>query len=285
MPMWTLVSRQGVDQLGEGLFWSVRQKALFWTDIIGMKVHRLTLENGELATWDMPELVGWVIEREVQPGFIAGLKSGFAALQFEPFSITPLRVPDPHPVNNRLNDAKADARGRIWAGTMDMNCTDATGGLFRLDPDGTVQIVDTGYTVANGPAFSPDGHWMYHTDTVQRTIYRFALDLHGSVRPREPFILFPDDWGYPDGMTTDANGGLWVAHWEGGCISRFSPDGKLDRRIKLPTSLITNVAFAGPNLDRMFVTSARQGASEKLAGALFEVDARVAGVAPHLYRG
>lgn len=275
----------GRDRLGEGLLWSAREGAVYWTDILAPALNRLSLADGRVTRWPMPEMIGWVIEREHAPGFVAGFRSGFAELSLDPVRIVPIANPEPDLPGNRMNDAKADRWGRIWAGTMPLGADRPSGSLYRLDSDRTVRRADTGYTVANGPAISPGGEWLYHTDTVPALVHRFALDEAG-VRDREPFIRFEPDWGKPDGMTVDAEGGLWIAHWGGGRISRFTPDGALDRSVALPASQITNVCFAGEGLDRMFVTSAATGVEhEPQAGALFEVDAGVRGLPPGRFGG
>jgi sugar lactone lactonase YvrE len=273
------------DQLGEGLFWSAREGAVYWTDILAPALNRLSLADGRVTRWPMPEMIGWVIERRDAPGFVAGFRSGFAELTLDPVRVVPIADPEPDLPDNRLNDAKADRRGRIWAGTMPITADRPSGSLYRLDPDRRVARVDTGYTVANGPAISPGGEWLYHTDTVPGRVYRFALDEDG-IRDRGLFIQFQPGWGKPDGMTVDAEGGLWIAHWGGGRISRFTPDGALDRSIALPASQITNICFAGEALDRMFVTSAATGLEDEAeAGALFEVDAGVRGLPPGRFAG
>ena len=184
-----------------------------------------------------------------------------------------------------MNDAVADAQGRVWAGTMALDEKSSTGSLYRLDPDARVSRADAGYCIANGPAVSADGRHLYHTDTAQRTVYRFTLDDAGTLGARERFIRFEEDWGHPDGMTVDAQGGIWIAHWGGARVSRFSPDGELDRAIALPASQITSCTFAGEDLDRMFVTSAAIGVDEEQGGGLFEVDPGCRGLPTHRYAG
>ena len=279
-----VVERDVRDTLGEGLFWSAGEDALYWTDILAPALNRLSLATGAVQRWPMPEMIGWVIERE-RGGLIAGFKSGFAELSLDPVRVQPIVDPEPNEPANRMNDAKADRWGNIWAGTMPVAIDRPSGGLYRLGRDRRVQRFDSGYTVANGPAISPDGRWLYHTDSPARTIYRFSLSEEG-VRDRALFLRFEEEWGVPDGMTCDADGGLWVAHWGGGRVSRFTPDARIDRAIKLPASQITNVCFAGAALDRMFVTSAADGkADEPLAGALFEVDPGCRGLPPHRFAG
>jgi sugar lactone lactonase YvrE len=272
--------------LGEGPLWSARDDALYWVDIKAPALHRLSLADGARASWVLPEPTGWVIERQGRPGFIAGTRTGFVALTLAPFAITAIGDPEAHCPGNRLNDAKADAWGRIWAGTMDDREVEERGCLWRLDPDLRWFCADRGYHVANGPAFSPDGRILYHTDSAKRLVYRFDLDEHGTLSSKSVLIRFQEDWGYPDGMTTDADGGLWIAHWDGARISRFAPDGTLDRSIALPVSRPTSCAFGGAALDRLFVTSARIGREvEPLAGGLFAVVAGVRGLPPGPFAG
>ena len=283
MTNYRIIERDRTDALGEGLFWSVREQALYWTDIIGHRINRLTHETVE--TWTLSEPVGWVIERRDHPGLIAGLKSGFHHLALSPLGLDPIGDPEPERPDNRLNDAKADARGRIWAGSKDDRDIDASGALYRLDADHTWTRMDDGYGVTNGPAFALDGRTMFHTDSAARTVYRFDLTDDGSIANKRAFIVFEQDWGYPDGMTVDAEGGLWIAHWGGGRVSRFDEQGRMERSIVLPASQTTNCCFAGQHLDRMFVTSAATGVNEAQGGALFEIDPGVRGLPPHLYAG
>ena len=272
--------------LGEGLLWSSRENAVYWVDIIGQKLHRLSLQDSSTRTWDIPEKIGWVVERREKPGFIAGLQSGFFELTLDPFAIRHIADPEPHLPDNRLNDCCVDRHGRIWAGTMDVAIEKVTGSLYRLEPSLEITKLDSGYSVTNGPAFSPQHDCVYHSDTGRSRIYRFDLDASGTPTNKREFIRFPREWGFPDGMTVDAEGFLWVAHWGGGCISRFTPEGQRERWIELPASQITNVVFAGDNLDRLFVTSAADGKpDEPLAGSLFEVDPGVRGLESYRFAG
>jgi len=281
-----VVPREDRDILGEGPLWSVRHKALFWVDIIGQKIHRLNPCTGETTAWAIPERIGWIIERRNTEVFVAGLKSGFAFVQLDPLLISPIGNPEPERPFNRQNDAIADDQGRIWAGTKDDRELDATGALYRLDPDLRWQRMDDHYKVTNGPVFSPDYRTLYHTDSFERTVYAFDLDSDGTLTNRRIWLRFPNEWGYPDGMATDAEGGIWIAHWGGARISRFFPDGRLHRAIPMPASKITSIAFGGDDLRRMFVTSASlDSEGEPAAGALFEIDAGVQGIAANTFAG
>lgn len=272
MTLWTKIERGAQrDVLGEGALWCPRDRAFYWVDILAPALNRLTLATGTIERWDMPEPLGWVVT-SAQGGLVGGFRSGIATISLDPFEIGPRKALEAHLPGNRMNDGKTDASGAIWCGTMDMSETQASGALYRISPQGEVRMVDIGYLVPNGPAFSHCGQWMYHTDSGRRLIYRFALD-DGQVRKDRVFVEFGEGDGYPDGMTTDSEGFVWVAHWDGGRITRFAPDGSRDRSIELPARRITNIAFAGDRLDRMFVTSAATGLDpSEFDGALFEVD-------------
>ena len=287
MDNFRIVQRSLRDELGEGLWWSQREDAVYWVDILKQMLYRLSLAGGDIASWSIPERIGWVVERRDRPGLIAGLQSGFHELTLDPLVCRRRAAPEPDLPNNRLNDAAVDRFGRIWAGTMDCGASIEAGSLYCLDTDFTLTRRDSGYIVTNGPVFSPRHDFLYHNDTARGVVYRFAFTADGEIRDKAQFLKFPQDWGVPDGMTVDADGGLWIAHWGGGRVSRFDPDGKLDRVISLPASQITNCVFAGNDLDRLFVTSAATGvAGEPMAGVLFEVDPGGArGLAPCYFAG
>ncbi|MEW9856649.1 SMP-30/gluconolactonase/LRE family protein [Novosphingobium sp. M1R2S20] len=282
MSQWHKIDRDVRDELGEGVTWSARQNALYWVDILAPALNRLSLATGAVERWEMPELLGWVVEDQ-NGNLIGGFRNGLARISLEPRGATPVLHPEPHLPGNRMNDGKADPHGAIWFGTMEMAEEHPQGSLYRLAPGGKCERVDSGYMVPNGPAFSPCGHWLYHTDTARRTIYRFAFDGQ-RITEKRPFITFAEEQGYPDGMTTDCEGGLWVAHWDGGRISRFTPDGALDRSIALPARRVTNICFAGEQLERMFVTTAAKDLPvTEYHGALYEVDCGTTGLPTHSY--
>jgi sugar lactone lactonase YvrE len=278
-------------ELGEGPLWSARDQAIYWTDIKVGKLNRYRLADGTTQSWDMTDMIGWAVERRDKPGFIVGLAHAIAEVTLEPFSIARRCEIEPDKPANRLNDAKVDPLGRIWFGTMHDPEQDSSGALYRLDPDLSVHQVDTGYVVANGPTFSPDGAIVYHTDSFAREIYRFDVRPDGSLGNKRVFVRFTEDEGYPDGMTTDRDGCLWVAHWAGWRVTRFRPDGTRDRMIPMPVSQVTSCTFGGDRLDRMFVTSARIGLTEAqlvrepLAGGLFEIDPGTTGLPTPRFAG
>lgn len=283
----SIVRPQGRDVLGEGPVWIARQNALFWVDIYEKRLNRWELNSAEYTSWRMPDRIGWLIERKDRMDFVIGLKSGFATLCLDPFEVFPVGNPEPDRPGNRLNDAKADLTGRIWAGSKDDRDNERPiGALYRLDPGFKWSRQDDGYLCTNGPAFSRDGKTMYHADSGRRIVFAFDINDAGDLSNKRNFIEFDPSWGYPDGMTTDVDGGIWIAHWGGARITRFHSDGTVDRSITMPATNITSVAFGGANLDRMFVTSAAFGCEgEPHAGALFEVDAGVRGLPPASFAG
>lgn len=279
-----IVAPKRRDLLGEGPLWSARENAIYWVDILRSRINRMSLDDETIQEFPQPDFAAWIIER-AQGGFIAGIGLDICALELPENRREVITRVDGGIAGNRLNDAKADAAGRIWAGTMPVGCDRPTGSLYRFDADRRAHRVDAPYTIANGPAVAEDGQHLLHTDTALRTIFRFAIHDDGSLGPREPFIAFEDGWGNPDGMTFDAEGGLWVACWGASRVTRFDQAGKPERSIALPASQITSCAFAGPALDRMFVTSAAHGVDEVHGGVLFEVEPGCRGSALHQFRG
>jgi sugar lactone lactonase YvrE len=278
--------------LGEGPLWVAAENALYWVDIKGRQLNRYDLTDDAVTRWAMPAPLCWIIARRHEPGFIAGLGKAVGVLHLSnpPVFEARLEVETDLP-GNRLNDAKADSAGDIWFGTMDDTERRPNGGLYRLAPDFSLKQEDSGYVVANGPAMSPDGVTLYHTDSAARTIYRFRRRADGGLGERAVFVRFAPEDGYPDGMSVDAQGGVWVAHWGGGRVTRFLPDGTRERAISLPVSQVTSCAFGGARLNRLFVTTAATGlsaaarAAEPLAGALFELDPGVVGMLPGSFAG
>lgn len=286
MSAFAIVERPTRDRLGEGPLWSPRDDALYWVDILGCRLNRLSFVDGAVAEWTLKEPIGWVVERASGDGFVAGLQSGFAELRLDPFAVTPFHDPEPDLPGNRMNDAKADTAGRIWAGTMPFDGKGASGSLYRLDPDRRVTRIDGGYTIANGPALMPGSDHLFHTDSKLGHVYRYRIADDGALVDRTIFLDFSGRDGTPDGMTFDAEGGLWIALWGAGRVERYAPDASLDRSIALPAVQLTSCTFAGADLDRLFVTSAADGdTASPHAGALFEIDVGVKGLASCQFAG
>lgn len=276
--------------LGEGPLWSARDSALMWVDIKGRRLFQLG--DSGLQEWETPVRVGSIVPRSAG-GYIAGADHGLYAVEIEPDEprFTLLFEPDRDRSSNRFNDGKVDRSGRYWAGTMDDLERDAVGALYRIDSPDSWQRTDDGYRVTNGPAFSPVGDVMYHTDSARRTIFRFSLQADGSLTAKSVFAQFTGAEGYPDGMTVDADGCLWVAFWDGWAVRRFSQIGEQIAMIEVPVQRPTSVAFGGPALDRLFVSSARIGLDEAAlsvqpsAGGLFMIEPGCSGIAELPFAG
>jgi sugar lactone lactonase YvrE len=283
--------------LGEGLCWSPSSQSLYWVDIQGHRLMRWWPATDERRTWSFDETVSAVAERENGQGLVIALKSGFAFFDPDTGALRRLHEPERHLPGNRFNDGKCDARGRFWAGSMDIACEARTGSLWCLHPDGEGTRVrkawDACFAVTNGPAWSPDGRTMWVNETAHNRIHRGGFDeASGELVEPAVWLRLPKGDGYPDGMTVDALGRLWIAHWAGGCVTCHAPDdGRELARLKLPVSLVTNVAFGGPRLGTLFITSAcgeltaEQQAAEPLAGALFTVETDAVGLPPGRFAG
>ncbi|MBV9841788.1 MAG: SMP-30/gluconolactonase/LRE family protein [Sphingomonadaceae bacterium] len=274
--------------LGEGPVWVEREQALYWVDIKTPLIWRLGADGGAPRHWTPPMRVS-AIAPAASGGMIAATAEGFALIDLEAADYRIIGNPEPGLPHNRFNDGKVDPAGRFWAGTMDDAEEQATGALYRLASDGQWTQIDAGYRVTNGPAFA-DGV-MYHSDSAIRTIYRFPFDDDHELGAREVFRVFGPKDGHPDGMTTDTEGCLWVAFWDGWAVRRFSPEGDELARIDLPVQRPTSCAFGGADLDRLFVTSARIGLDEEAlreqphAGALFGVETQARGLPSPIFAG
>ena len=273
-------------EVGEGPVWDIRSSRLVWVDILGRRIHVTDPRTGETSSIEVPLHVGAVVPRAAG-GYVAALQDGFWIVDDGPARrIT--AVPEARP-GLRFNDGKCDPAGRFWAGTMAYDEAPGAASLYRLEADGLADRVLDGATISNGLAWSGDGRTMYYIDSPTQRVDAFTFDVTtGDLGNRRTVIRIPRELGTPDGMTVDADGGLWVALWGGGAVRRYV-DGRLDREIRLPASKITSCAFGDEDLGTLFITSACEGLSDAelreqpLAGALFRVRPGVRGVAPYPY--
>lgn len=285
------VAADTTDVLGESPCWAAATGLLYWVDLRAPALHRLDPATGEVRSWPMPDLIGAVVGRR-SGGMVVAVRHGLYGFEPETAVLTPLATVDPGPPEHRLNDAKCDPTGRIFCGSMWDFGLHSTGGLYRVEPGGFVTQMRPAVTIANAIAFAPDGRALYFTDTrlgaIERADYEPAT---GEIGPWSLFAAADAAPGRPDGATVDADGYLWNARYQGGCLARFAPDGRLDRLIALPVSQPTSCAFGGSDLRTLYVTTARQKlsaeslAAEPLAGALLALDVGVAGLIEPLFAG
>jgi sugar lactone lactonase YvrE len=277
--------------LGEGPMWHAPSGRFFFVDIHGCALHAWHATTHARQSWKMPERIGWLIARRDGDGFMAGFQSGFARLWLEPtLRIEAMGSPHAGQPDVRLNDAKADCHGRIWAGSMNNVDTRRTDGqLTRLDPDGSFTAVERGIRIANGPCISEDGRRMLHTDSALDTVYEYRVSPQGELMDKREWKRFGGKQGTPDGMTLDADGNVWIAFWGGACIRQFTADGDLLQRVDLPALQITCLAFGGEDLQSVVVTSARNGLSAKQlaqypgSGCVFLLKPGVKGALPQRF--
>jgi D-xylonolactonase len=276
----------GRRRTGEGPLWDEDSGRLYFVDITSHQLHAFTAATGERQSWRLPDYICWLLPRRDGDGFMAGLRCKVVRLWLEPaLRIEPLGLPLELASDVRLNDAKVHPNGHLWFGSMNgVDKQRPDGRLFRLTPDGTLTVEETGVRICNGPAFSNDGRTMYHTDTMIGQVSAYSLETHRAAGKRLWRQFENAAEGGPDGMTVDAEGGIWIAQWGGARVCRYLPDGSLAAVVHLPVSQPSSCVFGGPDLRTLYITSAREslGASrlarEPLAGGLFAVDVPVQGV-------
>jgi len=266
-------------ELGEGPLWW--RGAVWFTDIKQKKIHRFQPESAKGDSWQAPSEVGFLAP--LQDGhFIAGAKTGLYDFNPADGAFRLLRTVEPDRPSNRLNDGTVDSSGRLWFGSMDDLEQGPSGALYRLDRTG-LALVDPGYVITNGPAISPDGGTLYHTDTLQKHIYAFDLHADGSLSGKRVFATIEKGAGYPDGPVVDSQGCLWTGLFGGWSARRYSPQGMLLESVSFPVANVTKLAFAGADLKTVYATTARKGldaaalAAQPLAGGLFRFQAEVSG--------
>ena len=268
--------------LGEGPVWSAAEQAVWFVDIKAPAIHRFHPASSATRTWQAPARVGFVLPTR-NGLMIAGLKTGLHSFNPETGNFNLLHVVEPHAPNNRLNDGFVDSEGFLWFGSMDDNEEDPSGALYQLGDDGCVTR-DPGYVVSNGPAESPDGKILYHTDTLAGVIYAFDRARNGTLSSKRVLARLPAGRGFPDGPIVDVEGCLWTGVFGGWALHRYSPSGELLGKIELPCSAVTKAAFADDDLKTLYITTAHvalgpeERKTQPLAGGLFRARIDVPGL-------
>jgi len=269
-------------QHAEGPLWDAATTRLWWVDITGERVHCSDPESGIDTSWStFGQPGGVVLDQAGEP--VVASPQGLAALDRSTGRMD-LRVPVEHDrPENRANDVKVDDQGRAWIGTMAYDKRPGNAALYRVDSDGATCVVD-GLTISNGPAFDEPRGRLYLADTAICVVDVFDMDSGtGALTGRRRFLDLSEEQVWPDGMTVDDDGMLWVALGRAGAVHRYRTDGTRDGIIELPTTNPTSVAFGGPDGGDLYITTSwfdcdeGHRAAQPLAGAIFRCHPGVTG--------
>jgi sugar lactone lactonase YvrE len=270
------------DVLGESCVWSEREQALYWIDVRGRMLRRFDHRSGAVESHALPELVGSIGLLE-DGGILVAMQTMVARFDRATARLARIAAPEPTIPNQRFNDGRCDRQGRFWVGTMDDVGRGPIATLYRLDPDGLTPMIAP-ITIPNSLSWSPDGTTMYLAGVEDGVITAYDFDPVAGVpsRPRRFARVAPPPG--PDGSTVDAEGFLWNAEYDGWRLTRYAPDGSVDRVVDVPVQRPTCCTFGGPDLATLYVTTASQRltaaelAEQPLAGGLLALDVGVCGL-------
>jgi sugar lactone lactonase YvrE len=277
---------------GESPIWSVREQALYWTDNLGGRIHRLDPESGSAESFVLGQNVMAIGLRE-SGGLLLALAKQLAF--YEPGGeLEPLMDVEQDRPRNRFNDGKADRRGRYWAGTMnDVDWDEPSGSLYCLDPGLELSRLQGEVVCANGLGWSPDDRTFYFCESFRYAIFAYDFDADsGALSARRVFATVDrTSGGFPDGLTVDAEGGVWSVHNGAGRVVRYAPDRRVTHEVEVPVPQPTSCIFGGRDLDVLYITTSRQNMSSEqlarypLSGSVFAVRPGLSGVAEPLFAG
>lgn len=267
-------------RLGERPCWDAQTQCLYWVDIYNHRLHQFDPKTGNDRFFDLGEVVTCFAPAS-NNRLIVALRHHLAFLDLQTGDVKRL-VTINKPSEIRFNDGKCDSRGRFWVGTL---CTSGTkASLYRYDPDGTLNEMETGLSISNGLGWSPDARTFYLTDSKPKKIYAYDFDLkRGEIENRRVFIDLSEEDFAPDGLAVDSKGCLWSAMWDGWCIIRFDPQGKEMLRVLMPVPRPSSCTFGGADLTTLYITTASIGLSEAeiqeshFSGDLFAVQTSIKG--------
>ncbi|MCX7089935.1 MAG: SMP-30/gluconolactonase/LRE family protein [Legionellales bacterium] len=272
--------------LGEGPVWHPQENRLYWVDIVAKTLHSLDPKNNHHHAWKMPADICCVAPNK-QGGLIAALKQGIALLNPVSNHIHYLaELPKELSDVCMFNDGHCDYQGRFWIGCKDLSESKSIAPIFQFTArQQLIQQQTDCFIVANALVTSLDSRYFYIADSPKRVIYRYDFDPDaGKIYNPRVFVKVPEEAGYPDGMTIDSQGYLWGCHFNGWRVTRYDPDGQVDRVIPMPISAPTSCCLGGPDLKKLFITSAKRDVTESelkhqpLAGCVFAIDVDVPGV-------
>ncbi|MDQ6774040.1 MAG: SMP-30/gluconolactonase/LRE family protein [Candidatus Dormibacteraeota bacterium] len=278
-------------QTAEGPVWDSGRGVLWWVDIPGCRVHRHRPGDGDVG-FATPSPVGCLTLRAAG-GLVLGLKDGVYTCEANGSSLERLAQLEPDKPWNRINDGKAGPDGAFWLGTMDeAEQRRRQAGLYRVDAHHQVTLLVADVTLSNGLDWSPDRSLFYFTDTRTGEVDVFDHDpATGAISRRRQFVRFDAEQGHPDGLCVDAEGHVWVALWGGWAVRRFTPSGAPDGLIEMPCSQVSCPAFGGPDLDDLYITTARKNLGpeqlrrEPAAGGVFRCRPGVRGQPTRVFAG
>jgi sugar lactone lactonase YvrE len=279
--------------LGEGPVWSELEQALYWLDCVKPAVYRYDPGTGENRQLDLPldSTIGTIAFRR-RGGYIMALESGIKVVEDDGKTVRLVCHPEKGRDENRYNDGKPDRSGRLFLGSLNKADRDPTGALYRINVDGSCRELDGPFVCANGMDWSLDNRIFYFVDSGSRNIFAYDYDpATGDLENRRVLATVAAEEGTPDGMCIDTEGFLWVAHWNGWRVSRFDPQGRRERQIRMPVPQPTSLCFGGPDLDRLYITSAAMDLDRPtleaapLSGSLFVLEPGVKGLPPSWFEG
>ncbi|MFP4430717.1 MAG: SMP-30/gluconolactonase/LRE family protein [Spirochaetaceae bacterium] len=292
--MWTIqadLAFRAEAQLGEGALWDSSAGKLRWVDIERGHLMELDVVSGDNKTIDLGEKVGTVVPRS-RGGVVVALEHSIEAVAPDGRRER-LAEFDKHAPGNRGNDGKCDPQGRFWFGSMSPEAEPGQASLYRLDPDLSLHRMLSGVSISNGIVWTRDGGAMFYIDTPTREVWRFAFDPEtGTISDKQVALRIPQELGYPDGMTIDAQDRVWIAMFGGHGVTVWDPyGGSLLGKVEVPAKNVTSCAFGGPNLDRLFVTTARilttdeELARHPYAGSVFVAETEAQGLSQQAFEG
>lgn len=250
---------------GEGPIWDAARGRMLWNDMERSLVYQLVVASGEKTIISRGLMVAGIALDRSDSLIFAGATGLHLWHSQDNYKTL---VAEHEGERLCFNDILAGPYGRVYAGTFywGSDGLEKYGKLYCLDPKGTVQVVDEGIEVSNGLGFSPDDRTLYYADSAARRIYAYEVNSEtGALTHKHIFVQVPIEAGIPDGLTVDAAGFVWCAHWYAGQVIRYDPDGKAERRINLPVKQVSSVAFGGPDLADLYITTASASWSNTLA--------------------
>ena len=250
--------------LGEGPLWHPERKTCFWVDIEEKKFYEYNWQQRTVRTRSLDHRVSF-IARDKDNNLILGLEGGIARYDLEAEKLTWLLDIEKELNKHRCNDGKVDRTGRLWLGTLHRDFHKGTGSLYSVDDTLRLSKRQTGFTIANGLAWSPNNTTLYFIDSPTNKVKAFHYDERtGQIVYEKDAIDIPHEMGGPDGMAIDEEGMLWIAHWGGFGVYRWNPlTGKLIDKIAVPAPNVSSCAFVGKDLDHLLITTARQDLNEE----------------------